>query len=165
MHVLREPYHHIVHVLVEGLETFWDKLKLLKYSLDQLAAEEAMNNLALGLECTHLVQWKAYLKWEESDPLELAKNEKCATLMSSIQHVYDKAFIYMWHHHEIWLMASEWLDKVGEYDRALMILNMGSKATNSKKLMDAKVLQGRSSVEALFQLDRLSLGDKTLTPK
>ncbi|KNZ76907.1 hypothetical protein J132_10853, partial [Termitomyces sp. J132] len=77
----------------------------------------------------HYPNAKAYLKWKESD-LELAKNGKYATLMSYIQHVYNKAFIYMWHHHEIWLMASEWLDKVGEYDRALTILDMGIKATN-----------------------------------
>ncbi|KAG5334831.1 hypothetical protein C0989_002897, partial [Termitomyces sp. Mn162] len=46
MHVLRELYHHIVHVPVEGLKTFRDELKLLEYSLNWLAADEVMNSLA-----------------------------------------------------------------------------------------------------------------------
>ncbi|KAG5337082.1 hypothetical protein C0989_010895 [Termitomyces sp. Mn162] len=126
MHALRELYHHVVHVPVKGLKTFWDELKLLEYSLNWLVVEEVMNNLAPWYvwalitlcqlsnhtctlllspapallnhpelilptlptsdrsEHTLLAQWKAYLKWEESDPLELAKNGKCATFMSCI---------------------------------------------------------------------------------
>lgn len=45
--------------------------------------------------------WKAYLKWEESNPLELEEKDK-ATLITRIQGVYRKAVIRMRFYSEIW---------------------------------------------------------------
>ena len=75
-----------------------------------------------------LKRWKAYLKWEESDPLELEKRNDSATLVLRIQYVYRKALIHMWYHDEIWFMAYEWFNKVGKHDEASTILKMGIKA-------------------------------------
>lgn len=46
-------------------------------------------------------KWKAYLKWEESNPLELEEKDK-ATLITRIQSVYRKAVIRMRYYTEIW---------------------------------------------------------------
>jgi cleavage stimulation factor subunit 3 len=45
--------------------------------------------------------WKNYLKWEESNPLELEDKDK-ATLITRIQGVYRKALIRMRFFGEIW---------------------------------------------------------------
>lgn len=46
-------------------------------------------------------KWKAYLKWEESNPLEIEEKDK-ATLITRIQGVYRKAVIRMRYYTEIW---------------------------------------------------------------
>ncbi|KAF8954725.1 hypothetical protein BDZ97DRAFT_1942245 [Flammula alnicola] len=46
-------------------------------------------------------KWKAYLKWEESNPLEIEDKDK-ATLITRIQGVYRKAVIRMRYYTEIW---------------------------------------------------------------
>ena len=45
--------------------------------------------------------WKAYLKWEESNPLEVEEKDR-ATLHSRVQHVYRKAVVRMRFYGEIW---------------------------------------------------------------
>jgi cleavage stimulation factor subunit 3 len=45
--------------------------------------------------------WKNYLKWEESNPLELEEKDK-PTLIQRIQGVYRKAVINMRFYGEIW---------------------------------------------------------------
>lgn len=48
-------------------------------------------------------RWKSYLKWEESNPLELEEKDK-ATLISRIQGVYRKAVIRLRYFSEIWFV-------------------------------------------------------------
>lgn len=45
--------------------------------------------------------WKHYLKWEESNPLELEEKDK-PTLLARLQGVYRKAVIRMRFFGEIW---------------------------------------------------------------
>ena len=45
--------------------------------------------------------WKNYLKWEESNPLEIEEKDK-ATLVTRIQGVYRKALVRMRFYSEIW---------------------------------------------------------------
>lgn|ERR1700743_2284859 len=45
--------------------------------------------------------WKAYLKWEETNPLELEEKDKTA-LIQRVQAVYRKAVIRMRYFAEIW---------------------------------------------------------------
>jgi cleavage stimulation factor subunit 3 len=47
--------------------------------------------------------WKTYLKWEESNPLEIEEKDK-ATLIARVQGVYRKALIRMRFYGEIWLV-------------------------------------------------------------
>jgi cleavage stimulation factor subunit 3 len=45
--------------------------------------------------------WKNYLKWEESNPLEIEEKDK-PTLVTRIQSVYRKAVVRMRFYSEIW---------------------------------------------------------------
>lgn len=53
-------------------------------------------------------KWKTYLKWEESNPLEIEEKEK-ATLITRIQGAYQKAMIQMQYYTEIWLVFFHFL--------------------------------------------------------
>lgn len=45
--------------------------------------------------------WKAYLKWEESNPLEIEEKDR-ATFLTRVQSVYRKAVVRMRYFAEIW---------------------------------------------------------------
>lgn len=52
-----------------------------------------------------LVQrWRLYLKWEESNPLEIEEKDR-ATLLQRIQSVYRKAVVRMRYYSEIWCVS------------------------------------------------------------
>lgn len=46
-------------------------------------------------------RWRMYLKWEESNPLEIEEKDR-ATLLSRVQGVYRKATVRMRFFSEIW---------------------------------------------------------------
>jgi cleavage stimulation factor subunit 3 len=48
--------------------------------------------------------WKAYLKWEESNPLEIEEKDR-ATFITRMQGVYRKAVVRMRYFAEIWFVA------------------------------------------------------------
>lgn len=52
-------------------------------------------------ERTFVGKWKSYLKWEESNPLEIEEKDK-ATLITRVQGMYRKAVIRMRYYTEIW---------------------------------------------------------------
>ncbi|KAF6748569.1 hypothetical protein DFP72DRAFT_1034925 [Ephemerocybe angulata] len=79
-------------------------------------------------------KWKAYLKWEESNPLEIEEKDK-ATLVTRLQGVYRKAVIRMRFHSEIWYMAYAWTSSVGKQDEAIAILKAGFEANPSSYLL------------------------------
>ncbi|KAF9474614.1 Suf-domain-containing protein [Pholiota conissans] len=79
-------------------------------------------------------KWKAYLKWEESNPLEIEEKDK-ATLITRIQGVYRKAVIRMRYYTEIWFMAYTWTNSVGKTDEAMSILKAGLEANPSSFLL------------------------------
>ncbi|KAJ7505039.1 Suf-domain-containing protein [Mycena galericulata] len=84
--------------------------------------------------------WKAYIKWEEGNPLEIPGND-LATLNSRMQMVYRKATIHMRYYPEIWqvpppplssttyrdgrFMAFSWASSIGKESEALCILKAG----------------------------------------
>jgi len=76
-------------------------------------------------------KWKAYLKWEEGNPLELEDKDR-PTLIQRIQSVYRKAVIRMRYYTEIWFMAYTWLNSVGKHDEALATLRAGLEANPSR---------------------------------
>jgi cleavage stimulation factor subunit 3 len=50
-------------------------------------------------------KWKTYLKWEESNPLEIEEKDR-SILITRIQGVYRKAVIRMRYYTEIWFVVS-----------------------------------------------------------
>ncbi|KAJ7124554.1 hypothetical protein C8R44DRAFT_149431 [Mycena epipterygia] len=72
-------------------------------------------------------RWKAYLKWEEGNPLEIEDKDR-AHLISRIQMVYRKALIRMRYYPEIWFMAFSWNASIGKNDEALSTLKAGLEA-------------------------------------
>ncbi|KAJ8094995.1 mRNA 3'-end-processing protein rna14 [Marasmius tenuissimus] len=72
-------------------------------------------------------KWKAYLKWEEGNPLELEAKDK-GTLISRVQSAYRKAIIKMRFYPEIWFMAYNWMTSVGKSDEAFATLKAGLEA-------------------------------------
>jgi cleavage stimulation factor subunit 3 len=75
--------------------------------------------------------WKVYLKWEESNPLEIEEGAK-STLINRIQTVYRKAVISMRFFSEIWYMAHVWLNGVGKFEEAIAMLKGGIEANPSR---------------------------------
>ncbi|KAJ7738637.1 Suf-domain-containing protein [Mycena metata] len=65
-----------------------------------------------GQERQLIARWKAYLKWEEANPLAIEAKDN-ALLISRIQMVYRKAVIRMRYYPEIWFMAYSWTTSVG----------------------------------------------------
>ncbi|GLB33223.1 putative suf-domain-containing protein [Lyophyllum shimeji] len=105
-------------------------------------------------ERTLVGKWKAYLKWEESNPLELEEKDK-AVLISRIQNVYRKAVIRMRYYTEIWFMAYTWTNSVGKHDEALAILRAGMEANPSSFLLTfayAEALEARKEFEEVHHV-------------
>ncbi|KAH9478817.1 mRNA 3'-end-processing protein RNA14 [Psilocybe cubensis] len=74
-------------------------------------------------------KWKAYIKWEESNPLKLDNKDK-SRLISRIQGVYQKAVIRMR------FMAYTWTNSIGKNNKALLILKAGLDANPSSFLLN-----------------------------
>ncbi|THH17582.1 hypothetical protein EW146_g3251 [Bondarzewia mesenterica] len=79
--------------------------------------------------------WKNYLRWEESNPLEVEDKDK-ATLITRVQGVYRKAVIRMRFFGEIWYMAYIWTNSVGKTEEAISILKAGIEANPSSFLLN-----------------------------
>ncbi|KAF5390357.1 hypothetical protein D9757_002906 [Collybiopsis confluens] len=79
-------------------------------------------------------KWKAYLKWEESNPLMIEEKDK-KDLHNRIQLVYRKALVRMRFYPEIWFMAYNWTHGVGKHDEALYLLKAGLEANSSSFLL------------------------------
>ncbi|KAH9483272.1 mRNA 3'-end-processing protein RNA14 [Psilocybe cubensis] len=117
--VLRQLINHIGPLFANEKDTLF---------LPSLPKFDASERALVG-------KWKAYLKWEESNPLELDEKDK-ATLISRIQGVYRKAVIRMRYYTEIWFMAYTWTNSIGKNDEALSILKAGLDANPSSFLLN-----------------------------
>ncbi|ETW84749.1 hypothetical protein HETIRDRAFT_473483 [Heterobasidion irregulare TC 32-1] len=99
--------------------------------------------------------WKNYLRWEESNPLEIEEKDKAA-LITRIQGVYRKAVIRMRFFGEIWYMAFMWTNSVGKTEEAINLLKSGIEANPSSFLLNfayaetLEVAQNFSEVHAVF---------------
>ncbi|CAK5277319.1 unnamed protein product [Mycena citricolor] len=78
---------------------------------------------------TFVGRWKAYLKWEESNPLMLEEKDQ-ASLNARIKLAYRKAVVRMRYYPEIWFMAYSWTASVAAFkpDEAMTILKAGLEA-------------------------------------
>ena len=93
--------------------------------------------------------WKAYLKWEEGNPLELEEKDK-TVLIQRVQAVYRKAVIRMRYFAEIWFvtpafttrqhlltaptryLAFVWTNNAGKTEEAIRILRAGIEANPAR---------------------------------
>jgi cleavage stimulation factor subunit 3 len=98
--------------------------------------------------------WKAYLKWEESNPLELEDKDKAA-LITRIQGMYRKAFVRTRFFPEIWYMAYEWHRSVGKEADADAILKSGLEANPTSFVLNfvhAEALEQKGSLPEVHDL-------------
>ncbi|EIW81739.1 Suf-domain-containing protein [Coniophora puteana RWD-64-598 SS2] len=89
--------------------------------------------------------WKAYLKWEESNPLEIEDKER-ATFIGRVQQVYKKAVIRMRFFSEVWYMSFVWTNSIGKHEEAVNILKAGIESNPRSFLLNfayAEVLENR----------------------
>ena len=93
--------------------------------------------------------WKAYLKWEENNPLELDEKDK-GVLVQRVQAVYRKAVIRMRYFAEVWYvnqflrrassltvsparyLAFVWTNNAGKTEEAIRILKAGIEANPAR---------------------------------
>ena len=98
-------------------------------------------------ERTLVGKWKAYLKWEEGNPLEIKEKTGQHSLHVSKVHSTGKlsAVIRLHYFSEIWrvyllfytyfvsqFMAHTWTTSVGKHDEAMSILKAGKEANPSR---------------------------------
>jgi cleavage stimulation factor subunit 3 len=105
-------------------------------------------------ERTLVNAWKAYLKWEESNPLELEEKDKAA-LITRIQGMYRKALVRMRFFSEIWFMAYQWHRAVGQEAEAEKILKAGLEANPSSFVLNfaqAEALEAKGLLQEVHQL-------------
>ncbi|KDQ20470.1 hypothetical protein BOTBODRAFT_100538 [Botryobasidium botryosum FD-172 SS1] len=76
--------------------------------------------------------WKTYLKWEESNPLDIEDQQ---TLHTRISGAYKKAVSRMRFFPEIWYMAFHWNNSIGKTDEATSLLKQGMEANRSSFLL------------------------------
>ncbi|KAL1702972.1 hypothetical protein EV121DRAFT_261552 [Schizophyllum commune] len=80
-------------------------------------------------------RWRAYLKWEMDNPLEIEEKDR-TTLIARIQAVYRKAVIRMRYYPEIWFMAYNWTNANAKPDDAIALLKAGVEANPSSFLLN-----------------------------
>ncbi|OSD01936.1 Suf-domain-containing protein [Trametes coccinea BRFM310] len=104
-----------------------------------------------------LVQrWRLYLKWEESNPLEIEEKDR-TTFLQRVQSVYRKAVVRMRYYSEIWYMAYAWTNSIGKTDEAIALLKSGIEANPASFVLnfayaEALELQGNfAEVHATYE--------------
>ncbi|KAH9950118.1 Suf-domain-containing protein [Amylocystis lapponica] len=80
-------------------------------------------------------RWRMYLKWEESNPLEIEEKER-ATLLTRVQGVYRKATVRMRFFSEVWYMAYVWTNSIGKTEEAISLLKTGIEANPSSFVLN-----------------------------
>ncbi|THU98597.1 Suf-domain-containing protein [Dendrothele bispora CBS 962.96] len=86
-------------------------------------------------ERQHVGRWKAYLKYEESNPLMMEEKDK-ANLHSRISLVYRKAVVRMRYFPEIWFMSYSWTSSIGKEEEAASILKSGIEANPASFILN-----------------------------
>ncbi|KAJ7153699.1 hypothetical protein C8R46DRAFT_1227997 [Mycena filopes] len=137
--MLRSTYQRCMAVDEIAGERFLRDLRPAHMQARIVLRELAGHIAGLGINCTQsslplphpatfsrqeielIGRWKAYLKWEEGNPLAIQED----LLNVRIQTVYRKAVIWMRYYPEIWFRAFSWTASVGGPDEGLLILQAG----------------------------------------
>ncbi|KAL0572097.1 mRNA 3'-end-processing protein rna14 [Marasmius crinis-equi] len=85
-------------------------------------------------------RWKAYLIWEQSDPLKLQENDG-ATLVTRIQMAYRKAVISMRYYPELWFMAYNWRASIEKHEEAFATLKAGLQANPNSFVLNFEIAE------------------------
>ncbi|SGY68797.1 BQ5605_C004g02920 [Microbotryum silenes-dioicae] len=96
--------------------------------------------------------WKAYLKWEESNPLDL---EDPNLLHARVAFAYKKALANMRFFSEIWYLASDYHTRLGKTDEAKTLLENGLKANPGSLLLAYKLVEveeGHNNLDACYRV-------------
>ncbi|SCZ92478.1 BZ3500_MvSof-1268-A1-R1_Chr5-2g07896 [Microbotryum saponariae] len=96
--------------------------------------------------------WKAYLKWEESNPLDL---EDPNLLHARVGFAYKKALANMRFFSEIWYLASDYHTRLGKTDEAKTLLENGLKANPGSLLLAYKLVEvdeGHNNLDACYRV-------------
>ncbi|SCV72519.1 BQ2448_4056 [Microbotryum intermedium] len=96
--------------------------------------------------------WKSYLKWEESNPLDL---ENPNLLHARVGFAYKKALSNMRFFSEIWYLASEYHARLGKMEEAKTLLENGLKANPGSLLLGYKLVEieeGHGHLEACYRV-------------
>ncbi|KAJ3496355.1 hypothetical protein NLJ89_g10496 [Agrocybe chaxingu] len=105
-------------------------------------------------ERTLVSKWKAYLRWEESNPLGIEDKDQ-ETLFLQLQGIYQKAITQMRYYPEIWFMAYTWMNRVGKHNKAVQIIKAGLEANPSSYSLTfayAEVLEIKKDIPAVHEL-------------
>lgn len=105
--------------------------------------------------------WKAYLRWEETNPLELEDKDQ-PVLLARIRGIYRKALVRMRFFPEIWHMAYVWTATTGSQALAMQLLKDGITANPTSFVLnfayaEALELEGSGSFPAVHELYKMFL--------
>ncbi|KAH9065163.1 hypothetical protein EDB83DRAFT_2382211 [Lactarius deliciosus] len=98
--------------------------------------------------------WKSYLRWEESNPLEIDEQDR-NTFVTRVQGVYRKAVIRMRFFGEIWYMAYVWTNSIGKTEEAVNLLKAGIEANPMSFLLNfacAEALELQGNLEEVHKV-------------
>ncbi|KZV60986.1 hypothetical protein PENSPDRAFT_593406 [Peniophora sp. CONT] len=116
--------------------------------------------------------WKSYLRWEESDPLNLEATER-PLLLARVRSAYQTAFVRMRFFPEIWYMGSLWAKRLGEQEQELLVLTDGLAANATSfvlhfayaEVLETRGLDGFQAVHDLYTTFLGSLRAHTMSCK
>ncbi|KZP00685.1 Suf-domain-containing protein [Calocera viscosa TUFC12733] len=104
-------------------------------------------------------EWKAYLMWEESNPLDL---DDGAALVARVQAAYRKAVGWARFYPEVWYMAYNYLVANGKVDDGAALLRSGCEACRTSFLLHfaaAELEESRRSYPAAHALFNSLIGN------
>ncbi|MBW0506479.1 hypothetical protein O181_046194 [Austropuccinia psidii MF-1] len=92
----------------------------------------------------NLAQWKAYLAWEEKNPLEISDKN---ILNTRIQYAYRQAVMHMRFHPEIWYLAADHLERNGKLEEALTVLQAGLTANPTSIVLTYAIVETQENLK------------------
>lgn len=104
--------------------------------------------------------WRAYLAWEESNPLQL---EDQAALQHRIGFAYRKATAELRFYPEVWFLASDNARKAGKADDALALLKSGMTANPLRCVDDDRIIADRPACSSTTPTPSSSRARASLT--
>ncbi|PLW18409.1 hypothetical protein PCANC_08861 [Puccinia coronata f. sp. avenae] len=89
-----------------------------------------------------LAQWKAYLAWEEKNPLDISDKN---LLNSRIQYAFRQATMHMRFYPEIWYLSATHLQKNDKADEALAVLQSGLTANPTSIVLTYAIVEAHEN--------------------